>query len=362
MPSLPDPRPASSLPADHPLASVVAMLCDPAWAGDRVRGHAGAARAVARLLLRGEDEAVTSALAGVPPGAPSRALAAAVDAAINGVVGEDIDAPLLARVFLLPVLLVTAGRAPVTVRGVVPEMAAITRLMKNAGALGPVESFGLSNALADLQAAADIAPGRLFRTVRSLGEAAGADLLPPGDLQVDSAEECVHLRFLAGASVTPAAMPTFLETAGQVGRWGMAVSQELARQLGEEGLSLLALPRAPRPWYAALAEGAFHAGELRFNLFASAAIRRLRGEHGEPWAEVSAREDGSVRVDLFSPLEPEARHAHAWPLARTDDVATVEASIRDLLADCRIATVDVRPEVLPAEPLPAPGAFNLLRH
>lgn len=362
MSRLPDPRRAPPFPDDHPLRQVVRALHDPARAGERPLAQAEAAHAVTRLLLRGDNEAVSSALAGVPPGAPARALAAAVDAAINATGGQLDEAALLARVFLLPVLLVTAGKAPARLSGVLPQMASITRLMKNAGALGPVESFGLSNALASPEAAANVPPGLLFRTVRSLDSAAGADLLPPAGIAVDSAEEQVHLRLLAGASVTPAAVPTFLETAGQVGRWGMAVSQEMAQQLGEEGLSLLALPRAPRPWYTALAEGIFQAGELRFNLFASAALRQLRGAYGEPWAEVSAREDGSVRVDLFSPVEPEARHAHVWPLAHTDHVAAVEASIRDLLRDCRVATVEVCPEVLPAQPLPALGGFSLLRH
>lgn len=362
MPCLPDPRPAATFPADHPLHAAVLALADPARAGDRPQAQAEAARAVARLLLGGDDQAVASALALAPPGAPARALAAAVDAAINASQGDLEETSLLARLFLLPVLLVTAGRAPASLHGVLLKAAALTQLMKNAGALGPVESFGLSNALAAPEAAAAVAPGLLFRTVRSLEAAAGADLLPPAPIHVDSAEERVHLRLLAGASVTPATLPTFLETAGPVGRWGMAVSQELAWQLGQEGLSLLALPRAPRPWYTALAEGAFHAGELRFNLFASAALRQLRGAYGEPWAEVSAREGSSVRVDLFSPLEPEARHAHVWPLAPTDHVAAVETSIRDLLRDCRVATVEVCPEVLPAQPLPAPGGFNLLRH
>lgn len=362
MACLPDPRRAAPFPADHPLCEAIQALADPTRAGDRLRAHATAARAVARLLLRGEDEAVSSAMAGVAPGAPSRALAAAVDAAINGTGGQADDAPLLARVFLLPVLLVTAGRAPLELSGVVPGVATLTRLMRNAGALGPVESFGLSNALGEPGAAARVAPGRLYRIVRSLDSGAGAELLPPANVVVDSVEECVHLRLLAGASVTPAALPNFLETAGQVGRWGMAVSQELARQLGEEGLSLLPLPRAPRPWFTALAESAFHAGELRFNLFASTAIRQLRGAYGEPCAELSACDDHSVRVELFSALEPGARHAHAWPLAHTDDVAAVETSIRDLLRDCRVSAVEVRPEVLPARPLPVPGGIDLLRH
>jgi hypothetical protein len=361
MPNLPDPRPARQLPADHPLAAAVGALTDAAWAGERTRGHGLLLGALRRLLARGDDATITSALEHAPPGAVSRGLVEMLDSAINGI-GDDQGATLLTRVFLLPVLFVTGGKAPARVAGVVPDVAAVTDLLKQAGALGPVESFGLSNALGLHEAAGSVSPSTLYGVVRSLDAATASALLAPADLVIDSADEQVHLRYLAGASLTAADMPTFLERAGQVGRWGMALSQEFGRQLGEEGLSLLPLARAPRPWFTALEEGRFARAELAFNLFATSAIRRIRAETGDPEAEITARDDGTVRVDLTSPFDPMLRHAHAWKLAPGDDLARVELSIRDLLRDCRVEKVTVQPDVRAAEPLTVPGAFDLSRH
>ncbi len=361
MPNLPDPRPARQLPADHPLAPAIGALADASWAGEHSRGHALLVRGLRRQLSQGDDAAIRSVLDNAPPGAVSRDLVEALDSAINGS-DEDRDTPLLSRVFLLPVLFVTGGKAPARVAGVVPDVAAVTELLKQAGALGPVENFGLSNALGTHEAAASVSPSTLFRVVRSLDAATASGLLAPADLVVDSADEHVHLRYLAGASLTAADMPTFLERAGQVGRWGMTLSQLLGRQLGEEGLSLLPLPRAPRPWFTAIEEGRFARAELAFNLFATNAIRRIRAETGDPDAEISARDDGTIRVDLTSPFDPMLRHAHAWPLAPGDDLARIELSIRDLLRDCRVEKVVVQEEVRPAELLAEPGAFNLMRH
>jgi hypothetical protein len=361
MPNLPDPRPARRLPPDHPLAAAVDALDKASWAGEDSRGHSLLLGALRKRLSQGDDATITSALDGAAPGAATRALVEALDSVINGA-GDDRGETLLTRVFLLPVLFVTGGKAPARVSGVVPDVAAVTELLKQAGALGPVENFGLSNALGLHEAASSVSPSALHGVVRSLDAVAASGLLAPADLVVDSAEERVHLRYLAGASLTAADMPSFLERSGQVGRWGMALSQALGRQLGEEGLSLLPLPRAPRPWFTALEEGRFARAELAFNLFATAAIRRIRSETGDPEAEITARDDGTIRVDLTSPFDPMLRHAHAWPLAPGDDLARVELSILDLLRDCRVDKVTVQTDVRPAEPLAAPGAFDLTRH
>jgi hypothetical protein len=361
MARLPDPRTAAPFPEDHRLASPIRALADASWGGERSRAYATLVGALRKLLARGDEETITSAMCLVPPGTAAGELTRALDRAVNAVEEED-DAALLARVFLLPVLLVTAGQAPARVTGVVPDIGEITELLKKAGALGPVENFGLSNALGSLEAGEAMSALRLFELVRKLGAETGTDLLPPTDIAVDTADERVHLRFLAGVSITPAHVPTFLETAGQVGRWGLPVAQALGGQLGEPGLSLLAIPRAPRPWFTALHEGRFAREEIAFNLFASGAIRRIRSETGEPEATVSARDDGTVRVDLTSPFDPHRVHAHAWRLSAADDLSAVEASIRDLLRDCRVEKVQVHETVLPAEPLPEPGAGGLLPH
>jgi hypothetical protein len=357
MPRLPDPRTPASPAAPNELADRIDAVLTASAAGDGGRAEAGLARLLRRAFERGEDagvEAVTPALSG----AAARLLDRALDAAIHGA----DDGGLIARVFLIPVVFVTAGRAPAEVQGALPDVAAIAGLMRRAGALGAVENFGLGNALGSLEAARAVPPPQLFGLTRQWGADGGASLLAPAPIVVNEAEERAHLRFLAGASLTAADAPTFLETAGTVGRWGIAVSGAIHDQLAVEGLSLLALPRAPMPWFRALTEGAFLREEVAFNLFVTGALRKIRAETGEPDVVVSARDDGTVRVDMTSPFDPQIRHAHRWPLQPADDLARVEASILDLLRDCRVERVEVQEAVLPAEDMPAPGIGGLLRH
>jgi hypothetical protein len=357
MPRLPDPRTPPATLAPVALADRIEAVLAASAAGDGGRAEAGLARLLRRAFEQGEDAGV-AAVAPALDGAAARLLDRALDAAIHGA----DDGGLIARVFLIPLVFVTAGRAPAEVQGALPDVAAIAGLMRRAGALGAVENFGLGNALGSLEAARTVPPQRLFGLTRQWGADGGASLLAPAPIVVTEAEERAHLRFLAGASLTAADAPTFLETAGTVGRWGIAVSGAMHDQLAVEGLSLLALPRAPMPWFRALTEGAFLREEVAFNLFVTGALRKIRAETGEPDVVVSARVDGSVRVDLSSPFDTRIRHAHRWPLQAADDLARVEASILDLLRDCRVERVEVQEAVLPAEDMPAMGAGGLLRH
>lgn len=359
MPQLPDPRTPVSRAAPHELADRIEAVLTASAAGDGGRAEAGLARLLRRAFERGDD----AGIAAVAPGlgdAAARLVDRALDAAIHG--AEDNAGGLIARVFLIPVVFVTAGRAPAEVQGALPEVAAIAGLMRRAGALGAVENFGLGNALGSLEAARAVLPQQLFGLTRHWGEDGGASLLMPVPIAVTDAEERAHLRFLAGASLTAADAPTFLETAGTVGRWGIAVSGAIHDQLAVEGLSLLALPRAPMSWFRALSEGTFLREEVAFNLFVTGALRKIRAETGEPDVVVSSRDDGTVRVDMTSPFDPQIRHAYRWPLQPADDLSRVEASILDLLRDCRVDRVEVREQVLPAEDMPMPGAGGLLRH
>lgn len=355
MPHLPDPRPDRTLPDDHPFAARMAALEE---AGAGTRAHEMLVKVMRRALEGGDGEAVRTAVLHAPRGLAPK-VAQAADDAVNGVGDDALEASqVLVRLFLVPVLFVTAGTAPATVPGAVPDVTELQEIMRGAGALGPVENFALGNALGSAAAVRSTSPAALHALVRGFGAGQGASVFEPAPIALESADEQVHLRFLAGVSVTSAAAPTFLETAGQVGRWGMAVSRALARQLAVPGLSLLALPRAPMPWYRALAEGLFAREEIAFSLFASNAIRRVRGESGDPVATVAALQDSTVRIDLVSPFDAMNMHSHSWPLSSMDDLGRVEHAIRTLLEECRVARVDVIDRVLPPTPLaPPPDAW-----
>ena len=57
--------------------------------------------------------------------------------------------------------------------------------------------------------------------------------------------EEAHLRFLLGAAIAPVAAPTVVETAAQIGAWGVHLARALGAQLAVAGVELLALPRPP---------------------------------------------------------------------------------------------------------------------
>ncbi len=356
MSRLPDPRFAAFPQDSAPLLERLQGLLD----APGPRAREALVRQVRRALADGADDEVRRLLAAAPPEGATEAVRA-VDVAISEL-DESLDGPeaIVARLFLIPVVIVTAGAAPVTVSGTLSDVNEIRSLLRGAGALGPADNFGLSNALATADAVWDVSPSHLHHLARSVGTEGGVVLLEPGPISVESADETVHLRFLAGASVTPAHLPTFLETAGPVGRWGMAVSRSVSRQLELPGLSLLAMPRPPLPWYSALAEGRFAREEIAFQLFATGAIRRVRSETGDPVATISARDDGSVRVELASPFDELSVHAYRWPLWSGDDLGRVQATIMDLLRDCRLERIDIEPTVLPAGTLPALPRTGLL--
>lgn len=347
MPSLPDPRPASDFPAE-PLHDRLRSAWDARAQGRSSHAWTGLVRGVRRSLERGDDDDVVSLLRGTVPGAALLA-ARAVDDAVNGI-GTEEDLALAARVFLMPVLVVTAGAFPAVVPGAVAETGEIVQTMRAAGALGPVESFALSGALGAGEEAAGKSPAALHRFVRAGAAEGGVELLHPAPVEIDSADERVHIRFLAGMSVTAGHAPTFLETAGGVGRWGMTMARLLARQLTPTGVSLLAIPRAPMSWYCAVAEGTFAREEASFNLFATSAIRQIRSSTGDPFAVVSSCSDGTIRIDLRSPFDEMEARSHVWVLDVHHDLDRVERSIVDLLKECRLDDVRLSPEI--AAPLP----------
>ncbi|MBI1396509.1 MAG: hypothetical protein GC151_11065 [Betaproteobacteria bacterium] len=351
MPHLPDPRPDRRLPDGHPFAARVAAL-EEAGAGERA--HDVLVKLMSRALEAGDGESVRSAVLEAPHGLALK-VARAADEAINRSDGTESGASaILSRVFLVPVLFVTAGAAPARVPGVVPDVAELRGIMRDAGALGPVENFALANALGTAAAVRAASPATLHALSRAVGDAAGVAVLEPAPIELASADEQVHLRFMAGVSVTRADAPTFLETAGQVGRWGMAFSKALARQMASPGLSVLALPRAPMTWYAALAEGRHAREEIAFSLFASNAIRRIRTETGDPVATVAVQQDAKVRIDLISPFDSLNVHSHLWPLCAFDDLGRIEHCIRELLLECRVARVEFVDRVVPPAPLSPP--------
>jgi hypothetical protein len=343
MKTLPDPRRYAPFSSN----SLVALAQRALQQGSAMQ-HGNAAEhlshAIGQALLRGDDPLIEQALAQSTSHAMSRMLAAALDAALKAP-GE---AALHLRIFAMPILVVTGGRGPLVVPGVVADVGELKKLFEIHGTLGPMRNFGLSSALVSAAGLAALKSSTVYRCSRETGQENFPPLdLPPEEIHIAGDEEAVHLRFLTGVCVTSADAPGFTETAGNIGAWGMPFTRALAAQLGRPGLSLLPIPRPPLGHLRAIEAGKFAASELRFQLFLSAALRKYRARVGEAEAAVDACADGSVRVSLSSPFDGSLSQEYAWPLQPGDDMAAVGNSIFSLLEECRVTNVQVAETVQP---------------
>ena len=306
----------------------------------QLRGH------VDELLSRGADADIVSALRAAPSQAAYASIWQAVCEAANHIGNPGDEAAVVARVFALPLVIVTGSRRPASVPGVVPDIAAITALFGEYGALGPARNFGLGNALCSLETIEGVLPSEIYAWTRQAG-ATRRDL-PPSAIAIDEAGEKVHLRYLVGAAIAPAAEPSFVETASNIGVWGMPLTRALAAQLAQKDVEVLPLARPPLDLLRAGQAGRYAQLDAAFNLFVSNAVRRVRSATGDPDAVISAHDDGDIRVGLSSPFDDALAEGFRWPLHPLDDIAGITGSITGLLAACRVNNVQCAPSVLPA--------------
>jgi hypothetical protein len=292
-------------------------------------------------LVKGDDGLIEQALAEADSYWVFRALSDALDDAL-----KTVDSPLHLRLFAIPILIVTGGRAPAVVPGLVPDITAIAKIFESHGTLGPIRNFGLGTSLVSGAGLAAVKPSVLYQRQRASSLESFPPLeLPPQELLIERSEEQVYLRFLTGVSVTPADAPGFTETAGDIGAWGMSFTRALAAQLTQPGLSLLPIPRGPAGPRQALEAGTFALCELSLQLFLSNALRKFRSRAGEADAAVFACDDPSVRVRLSSPFDTSLSEEFVWQLQSGHDMAQVSKAIFGLLADCRVQNVQVRETV-----------------
>ncbi len=273
--------------------------------------------------------------------------------------------------FALPVVIIVAsegsGTALATLPAVLSDPAALEAVLRDHGALGGNLTFALANALV---AAETIDLPRLpdLRALRASSPSSIrpvlADLLPPAPIRVTGKLETVHLRFIVGCAIAAAGANLLRET--RVGSWGAPFAQSLTRQLQPQGVTLLALPRAPQSLVAAVQRGRTAQREVSAQLFVSNALRKFRASVGEPTAVISAHRaagvatGGEMRLSLSSPFDTRAAEGFRCALLPGDRVADVLAMLVDLLRDCRIGDVRVI-EGVHADRDPATGAPLLFK-
>lgn len=263
----------------------------------------------------------------------------------------------LVRLFAIPVVVVAAlsdGRADHRqLPGVLDDVAVLTSLLVEHGALAGNRTLALAAALADTNALDFARLPDLFAAatrVATDADAARPDLAP-APIMVTTQTESVHLRFIVGSAL--AAPRAALFDRSEVGPWSLPFTQRLCAMLAVAGTSVLALPRAPQPLVEAAWQGRLAQREVSAQLFVSNALRELRSRVGEPAAVISVHQRDpdaapfEVRLSLSSPFEPGAAQGlrcPLWPLDRAEDVVTMLAT---LLADCRVSAVRREPGVHP---------------
>lgn len=331
--TLPDPRGGAGIPGQ-------ALQAAAANGDDAVL-----LAALREALPAGDDAAIRAALGAQPPAAAqrvARVLAAALDAR-----GEGIGL----RFFAIPLVIVAGARGPSTVPGVLPEVHVLRGLLEQHGAVGVTRNFGLGNALVSAEALDALSPSALWHAAADPSQRAPLDALQPEPINVAGSREQVHLRFITGAGINPEHLPSFLESASNIGTWGMAMTRELARQLAQPGLEILPMPRPPQPLLTAAHAGRRAQLEAALSLFLGNTLRKFRMAVGDPEAVLSAHRldsgGGELRLSLSTPLDDSLFEGFVWPLQPQDEVAEVSQLLLSTLAECRVSNVNVLPQVLP---------------
>lgn len=331
--TLSDPRDTAVI-ANHPLLAAAAQADD-----------AVLQAALRQALAAGDDAGLRAALRAQPPACAQRvaaALAAAIDAG-----GEGIGL----RFFAIPLVIVAGARSRSSVPGVLPEVGTICALLERHGAVGVTRNFGLGNALCSAEALDAVSPAALWRAAADPSQRAPLDTLQPEAIAVAGGREQVHLRFITGAGITPQHLPSFLESASNIGTWGMPLTKELARQLAQPGLEILPMPRPPQPLLLAAQAGRRAQLEAALSLFLGNTLRRFRMAVGDPEAVLSAHRldggAGELRLSLSTPFDDSLFEGFAWPLQPQDEAAEVTRLFQSVLAECRVPSVTVLQQILP---------------
>ncbi len=247
---------------------------------------------------------------------------------------------VIARLFAIPLVMVAGAKKSLQVPDALPDITFVTALLEQHGVLGPGRNFGLGNALCAMETLDSLRP-RLLRLWAAQLRTGTAPLELAGTaLTVEPGREEVYLRFLVGASVAPAHVPSVMETGSNVGAWGMPLTKLLAQQLAQPGLELLPIPRGPVALYLASDAGRAAQIELAFSLFLSNAVRQFRMAVGDPTVVLSAHrtDDGGaeLRVSLSSVFDESLLEGFRWPLYPPDDLKEIISTINNLLEECRL--------------------------
>lgn len=353
---VPDPRlyperidPAFALQLGRAAASLESASVNGAETND-----AALAQDMVRALRTGDADWLSRLLTAAPSAPIARHLWRCLLTAWDDASAHDGEG-LSATLFALPIVLVTgreSGSESATLSDAFPDIARLRDILIEHAALGGNAGFAISAALVGADAIEVSRLAELLTWTR-LGDEHAPSLraLEGSAIRVAGGDPAVHLRFLIGSAL--AARGAVLAADSRIGAWGIPLARELARQLAQPGISVLALPRVPQAPLLALREGRAAQREVGAQLFAGSAIRHLRASVGEPAAVISAHRcpdapgGGELRLSLSSAFDPRQAEGFRCPLFPGERVSDVAAMLAALLQDCRVSEVHVLPTVYP---------------
>jgi len=350
---LPDPR---GFPDPHAAAPEHARLY--ALAGEALaagtRQHSDALDREIRVFLAAYLASSGDALAALFTGAPSVAVTRHLWRELDAVWRQGRapgTAGLALTVFAVPIVIVSGVEGATTdlaQPGILGAPESLAAILREHGALGGSQTFALANALVSSEAIELPQLPEIFAW-QELPESRSGDplprALPPSPMNFPAGREGVHLRFLVGSALARPGLDLLADD--EVRKWGVPFTKELSRQLAVGATSVLALARAPQRPLPALAAGRAAQREVGAQMFASNAIRKLRGSVGEPSAVISAHRaadapgGGELRLSLSSPFAPRDAEGFRCPLYPLDRVGDVASMLVDLMADCRVTDVHI---------------------
>jgi len=349
--TVPDPRIFPSIESAAPALRTLYALAEESLAADsqqRADGCDGELRATLARYLESDGTELAAAFSHAPSVAVTRHLWRLVDSVWSA---RTHDGTLAVTVFALPLIVVAGiegGSERRSLRATLLHPERVAAILREHGALKGNRNFALADALVAAETI-DIARLPQIRKWQQLPDALEPGAMPgerdlvPSPIVVAAGSEGVHLRFLPGTAIAGSATDLLAES--DVGRWGIPLAQELARELAIDGVSVLVLPRAPQPPLRAVAAGRAAQREVSAQLFAANAIRRFRSAVGEPSAVISAHRapdapgGGELRLSLSSPFDSRSAEGFRCPLYPLDRVGDAVTMLVELLRDCRVGDI-----------------------
>jgi hypothetical protein len=346
MPNLPDPR-CFAAAETNPLQQLAARIVAEPDAMQRERFRVELKEDLLQTLRAGRDDLVSDAVTEVSSPEAGSCLWDAVDQAVN--TPDPGAGGLAASLFAIPVVFVSAATQSREIPGMLRDVRRLVRVLKDNGALGVHQNFGLNQALCADTSVEAFSPSRLYGLLRRV-EAERVDIWPdliPAPIEIEDSEERVDLRFVTGIVVAGVNAPSLASTAADVGAWGMPFAKELIAQLSQRGVTLLPIPRPPHGLLRSLHLGHHAREEVALQAFVSRVVRELRSRVGEPEVTLTAVRPDTIAVQIASAMGAEPAVVHRWHLHPLDRLPEVVAGILDLLRDCRVERITLVEEIAP---------------